>query len=243
MSSKKNVAPLVLATAAAFLLVSSSPKKKKSCNIENSPIHFEEYIIGEPSPKEKLPMVIYFHGLGSNPAYLGSRFEELNDAPKPFRIIAPRGGLERSSTSFAWWGLRAKSEDQAKLASQMQEAAKSLKPFLKELTRCYPTQGKKIITGHSQGGMLVLALASMYPKEFGFALPVSGWLPEKLWSSKLPNIRAIHGQNDVTVPYKRSKDYYEKMKIPFDGIKGADHALAGQSPQWKKRLYEAMEDL
>ena len=200
-------------------------------------ISYHEVITGGADPNAKLPMIIVFHGLGDTGQNTIRFFEHFDT---PARLIFPNG-IRPWKSNYAWFDLRAKTEDQDGLAREIIETTDAFMPFLRTISACRPTVGKPIITGHSQGGIMTLGLATRYGRYVKGAVAVSAWLPPKLWSAKLPFTYGIHGTKDTTVPFDRSADYYQTVidagaPVNFTPIQGGMHGLGKLKAQWMATL-------
>ncbi|MEO1173632.1 MAG: prolyl oligopeptidase family serine peptidase, partial [Myxococcota bacterium] len=79
------------------------------------------------------------------------------------------------------------------------------------LEAAHATRGKPVITGFSQGAMVVYAAILAAPEKFQAALPVSGALFETLLpkdmptrAPRLPPVIAFHGDADPVIPARAS---------------------------------------
>jgi len=234
--------PLLLIGAGALIL-GGKKKKPLQCPVLNPQggevrgISYHEIVTGGANPNARLPMIIVFHGLGDTGANMVRFF---NNFSAPARLIFPNGILPRKS-NYAWFERRAKTDDQEGLAQEVAFAADRFMPFLSTIAACRPTVGLPIITGHSQGGIMTLGLATRHGRNASAAVPVSAWLPQKLWSAKLPTTYAIHGTKDTTVPYSRSAQYYQTVinagaPLNFTPIQGGMHGLGKLQGQWLATL-------
>jgi phospholipase/carboxylesterase len=234
--------PLLLIGAGALAL---GAKKKKPLRCpplsqqggQLEGLSYHEVVTGGADPNARLPMIIVFHGLGDTGANI-VRFFEYFDTPA--RLIFPNGILPWKN-NYAWFQLRARTEDQEGLAQEVAYAADSFLPFLRTIAMCRPTVGNPIITGHSQGGIMTLGLATRHRRYVRAAVPVSAWLPPRLWSAKLPTTYAIHGTKDRTVPYDRSAEYYQTIinagaPVNFTPIQNGMHGLGKLKDQWMATL-------
>lgn len=200
-----------------------------------------EFVTGGANPNTSLPLIVYFHSLGSEPRGLAKTLQDLS---APARVVMPRGN-ERWGSGPAWWPMRSKDEDQHRLAGYMYKTSRQMSEFIHEISRCRPTIGKPILAGHSQGGMMTMITAAANPKAFRGAVAASGWIPVELWPKRLPPMIAIHGTADITVPYPRTKDFLERaiqagLPIRFIPIEGAGHGLSGQLRKTWKSAIEQM---
>lgn len=230
--------PAVFILAGAGFIALAGKKKRRSASISCPPLNpngghaagfdYIEFTTGGANLNEKLPLIVFFHSLSANPGKLSEHIKVINSKA---RVVMPSGHFGTSSYP-KWWELRAATEHQSELAEQMSYAAKQISPFVKLISSCRPTVGRPIITGHSQGGMMTMAVAAESPSSFRAAIPVSGWLPRDLWPKSLPETIAIHGTGDRTVDFDRTADFISRANgaglpielIPIDSHK---HGLSG----------------
>lgn len=242
-----NPATLLLAGAGVLAFSRRKPSKKtRPC----PPLAHEggtfagfdyiEYVTGGADPSSKLPLIVYFHSLGSEPRGLA---KHLKDLPFRARVVMPRGN-ESWGSGPAWWSMRSKTEDQHGLAVVMNYTSRQMTNFIREISRCRPTVGKPVIAGHSQGGMMTFAVAAASPRLVKAAVPASGWLPVELWPKRMPPTVALHGTKDSVVSYSRTKDFLERaidggLPIQFIPIEGAGHGLSGDlKSTWKSAIQQ-----
>lgn len=185
-----------------------------------------EFATGGASLQEQLPIVFFLHCRGCNPNVLAKHLEDL---PSRARVVMPRG---EAATNPIWFDLKARTPDQAGLAEQMSDEAQRMARFIEEANQCLLGVGDPVVTGHSQGGMLAMAVAAEAPGIMKAAVPVSGWLPVDLWPRDLPPTSVVHGTNDRTVDYARTADFVSRasnagLPIELFPIEGHGHGLGG----------------
>jgi predicted esterase len=204
-------------------------------------VTYEEIMTGGADPDAAVPMVIAFHGRGAAPEFMAPIVKDLR---APARIIIPQG-IDTLGKYFAWWDTKS-TGDQADLTAGMVRAAGRLAPFVEAIRDCRPTIGKPILAGHSQGGMLVLALAATKPESMDAAIAGSAWLPSGLWREGMAPVHLLHGSADTTVPYPRTRDMVEKLEAlgnnwDLETIEGHGHGLSGSlKTRWLDRIDDAV---
>ncbi len=241
--------PLLLIGGAAALLLAGGKKKSRGKSNRACPalrpgggslagFEYLEFATGGAKLTESLPIVVFFHSLGSKPEGFVKFFDGISQKA---RIVLPRG-RESYGSGPAWWTLRSKTEDQDTLAAQMGSEGAAMAEFVEEANRCLGGVGKPVITGHSQGGMMTYAVAAAAPGAVRAAVPVSGWLPTKLWPRALPPTYAIHGTADKTVDYARTEDFILRaqgagMPIEWTPIPGKAHGFGGGTKEaWESTI-------
>ena len=110
-----------------------------------------------------------------------------------------------------------------------------------------PTQGKPVVTGFSQGGMLSFALAAQHGDLWSAAIPVSGWLPPPLWPDKkraatMPPLVALHGTEDPALKYPKTVACVEALtqrgaKVSLKTYPGVAHVI---SPPMRAELHRQL---
>lgn len=177
-------------------------------------IHYREYVSGGAEADASLPMVILIHGLGDNP----ESFEGLVQGfDTPARFIIPRG-FDAHGRGWSWFPYRGSDQGVEETAAGIAASADKLAPAIEALGRARPTQGKPVVSGFSQGGMLSFTLAVRHGELLSAAYPVGGWLPEPLWpadasqAASCPPILAFHGEDDNRVPLAPTRAGVEHMR-------------------------------
>jgi len=168
---------------------------------------------------DKSTVVIAFHGMGGQPAWMLAALEALEGKAK---ILVPRGP-NALGPNRAWWFERASSLDQAKLAAQMTWTISNLAPAIAKVRACNPG-ARVVLIGHSQGGMLAAALGAK-TKADGIVAG-SAWVPVSMWEP-LPGATLIHGTQDDTIDYARSKQWGENVAAEFVAVEHG-HGLSGE---------------
>ena len=162
------------------------------------------YVLSVPSGKPdhaELPLVILMHGRGADADDLADVAPMIDDgyrfvfpnAPKPFE---PMPGY-----SLGWSWFNGLPPEPASFA----ESRAKLLGFIGELLQRYPTpEGKIIISGFSQGGVMAIDAGFRMEQKVAGIIVMSGAIHE----ADLPNLRArrelpvliIHGTQDEMLP-------------------------------------------
>jgi len=162
---------------------------------------------------EKYPVIITFHGHGSNEKDLIGLSEYLQD---DLFWISGRGPSALGGNSFDWYELPPTPE---KIAAILQK----INTFINELKSEYPIDTNKIfLMGFSQGSMISLSYALAFPSSVAGIIAQSGAIPPniglKIDTQNLIKMSIIitHGIEDRMMPIARAreaKDFLNKLKV------------------------------
>lgn len=258
----KNSKILIFLAGAALVLIKNkkgSAKKSNGSQTDNgqteaacapkdategkiSGISYRQQMIGGAKPEDNVPVIVYFHSRGSEPS-VENAFPAVT---VPARVIMPISPRQEDGKAI-WFEGRARDQDQDSLAAEMAVVGSDVGKFLDGLARCFPDP-PFILTGHSQGGMLTLLMATRRPEMIDATVPLSAWLPVSLWPDVepiMPPTLAIHGTTDETVPFERSRDMYGALQgkghpIQFAAVEEQKGHGTGLLP-WSDALTKAIE--
>lgn len=159
-------------------------------------IHYWEYVPNSKQTEEKLPLLIFLHGMGERGNDLS--LVKFNGPPSfldnkkdfPFICISPQ------CPDSVYWN------------------ENLLLPFYEEIITNYPIDKNRIyITGLSMGGFGTWGSIVAKPDLFAAAVPVcGGGDPTKLEAIKSMPIWVFHGAKDDVVPLLRSKEMVDGLK-------------------------------
>ena len=183
---------------------SSPSTPSSSCSMASlrDEYKFRFWATGGASWGDGNPTVILYHGLGSKP----SAWPQFIDTTKPAKFVAARG-FNAYGAGRAWWPTKAADPDQTKLANQMQWAGTEARKLIADLKRC--AGGPLFLAGHSQGGMMALIAGALSLTDVETVIAGSAWLPASMQHYPLPPTYMIHGDDDTTVDYQRTKSWAE----------------------------------
>ena len=198
-------------------------------------LQYLEVVIGDARPRDRLPMVVFLHGLGDRPRIPGGPFLGL---PVPVRVIAFRGPIPHGK-GWSWFPVRVAEGKTDELAASIADVAERLALAIDGLVAAQETSGRPIVCGFSQGGILSYALAVLHPESVGTAFPLSGWLPPDLIPARpreaesVPLVWAMHGADDEVVPYGPTREMIERLwtiglwvrLVEFEGTR---HRMTGE---------------
>lgn len=231
--------PLLLFAFGA-LFVASGSKKRGKANAPSTPpaecegvvgigggelrgVDFIEFVAGGGNEGDRLPMIISLHGLGYDK---NAHAKWLDSIDRPVRIILPNAFYESEGPNKrAWWPSYSD--------SNLKEASKRLAGFVYMVQQCYPTKGKPILTGHSQGGYVAIDFATQFPELISASVPVAATRAKRLWDiePQVP-VHAIHATGDNS--YEHASSYYYNLHergLPtsLTVIDGAPHRLVEET--------------
>ncbi|KIG18568.1 hypothetical protein DB30_00253 [Enhygromyxa salina] len=231
-------------------------------------IGYLEVVTGGAKPTDPLPMIVALHGNGAFPRLMEQallRDPGTSDHPAaifdtPARCIFLRGTQPAHTPGHLRWfsitanEAQASPEQLAALSLQISERADEVATAISALAVARPTIGKPIVTGHSQGGILVYGLAIRHPELFAAAMPVSGWLPKPLWPTQAANptaqalqIIALHGERDTIVGFDADQaSVAQLIRLGYDielrPVAGVGHNLAPMLGQLRDQLRDQLRE-
>lgn len=186
-------------------------------------------------------MLVVLHSRGATPEGASALHNALRE---PARVITP-AAPGRLGDGYAWFQEHLGTKNQDELAREIHEVGPKLADFIREATRCRPTQGRPVVTGSSQGGTMALYLASWYPNLISGAVAVNGWLPEQLWKTPMAPTVILSGTRDTTVDPDRTQTYAAEMKrrgapVEFATYDSGHSISADLGRAWKASVNEVM---
>lgn len=159
-------------------------------------VHYWEYTPNSMQESEKLPLLIFLHGMG----------ERGNDLNK-VKFHGPPSFLD-DKKDFPFICISPQCPDTIYWNEEL------LLPFYDEIIAKYPIDKNRIyITGLSMGGFGTWKSIIAKPDLFAAAVPIcGGGDPSKLESIKSLPIWVFHGAKDDVVPLIRSKEMVDGLK-------------------------------
>ncbi|HEY4117987.1 MAG TPA: hypothetical protein VGM56_09035 [Byssovorax sp.] len=154
---------------------------------------------------DRVPTVVDFHGHGGTPENHQKRY--VGGIHERARFIIPYG-FDRADHGFEWFPQGAAyASNHSTLARELPRIAQRAARGVDAIAAAWPTRGKPIVTGISQGAVISYALALLHPNEISWACPVSGQVPPQLLSSAhpaapLPEVHGFHGDQDHLMEIK-----------------------------------------
>jgi phospholipase/carboxylesterase len=190
-------------------------------------------------PAEARPLVVVLHGRGGQPERFARRFAKL----EPHARVVALGGPQRSGRGRAWLTREARGDAGPLEADELARASDALVSTLETLQAQYPTTGKPVLVGYSQGGMVALATAARHPEAVSRVIAVSAKLPVELAphlvGQDAPEIQLLHGGADRVIPPRLGERTATRLRdagypVRFDRIPGEPHRLRPR--HWRRIL-------
>jgi len=163
------------------------------------------YIVRESTLKTNAPILLLFHGYGSDENDLFSFASQL---PEEFFIVSARAPYAMQPYGNAWYTINFDA-DKGKWSDNVQaiQSRDLIAKFIDEVVAKYPVDKNKVsILGFSQGTILSYAVALTYPKKINNVIALSGYINEDLFkvlpedNYKHLNFYCSHGAVDQVIP-------------------------------------------
>jgi phospholipase/carboxylesterase len=195
----------ILAIAIGFGAIACR-EAREPARAEAAPLTYEERVVGTATASAKLPMIVAVHGLGDRPDSFAALMQGFD---LPVRVILPRAPTPHDP-GFSWFSVRLRDGKVDVLSDEVVKQADRVSELIRDLVQRRPTDGKPILLGFSQGGMITFAIALRHPDQIRAAIPIGGWLapelmPDASEARKLPPIYALHGALDRAVPFEEAR--------------------------------------
>ncbi len=195
-------------------------------------LYLLEAVIGDADFDDPLPMVVVLHGRGDRAHVPGGPFMALSH---PVRVVVPQAP-DPLGDGWQWLPVRVGDGLVDRLSSTLFETSDRLARFIQSMLDDRRTEGRAIVTGFSQGGLLTLTLAVHHDDVVGHAIPLAAWLPPPLEPSYrrrdryYPEIRAMHGTVDPIVPIDPTTALFGRLsELGFDvelvQVPGVEHTM------------------
>lgn len=195
-------------------------------------LEFVEVVTGEADPASPLPLFVGIHGLGDTPERFSTFFFERVTFPARFVFLR---GPDEHGDGFSWFPI-SRSPGVSDYTTELLESAGRIGATAQSLAHEYPTLGKPVVFGFSQGGMLSFALAANDRSGFRAAVPIAGFLPEPLLPDEIDepiSVRAYHGADDRLISAadaRASVEHLKSLGAPADIVvyEGVGHSMSRQ---------------
>lgn len=181
------------------------------------------YHLTRPSSlKENAPLLIMFHGYGSDENDLFSFASEL---PKELFIISVRAPYPMQPYGNAWYAINFDAE-MNKWNDNVQaiESRDLIAKFINEACASYPVDRNNVtLLGFSQGTILSYAVALSYPEKVKNVIALSGYINEEILPEDLNrkdysqlDFYCSHGSADQVIPVEWARNapkFLEQLNI------------------------------
>lgn len=195
---------------------------------ERAGIYYLEVVIGEAGFDDALPMLVVLHGRGGSAQIPGGPFLGLTH---PVRVIVPQAP-DRLGEGYEWLPVYVGQGLVDRLSSTLFAQASRVASLVRSIAHDRGAQGRVIVSGFSQGGLLTITLALYHDDVIGEAFPLSCWLPPPLVPTYrrtdlvYPRIRSMHGTADTTIPIGPTEEVFTQLDglgfdatlVPFEGV-------------------------
>jgi predicted esterase len=204
-------------------------------------IRYLETVRGSSDSSQPMPMVVVFHSRGATPEGAAT----FASVPGPVRIIRPAGFIPTAGGGYTWFS-KSSSTNPEQLADEERQRAGQLQAWLAKLMHCRPTTGLPVVTGSSEGGHVAYLLASQSPGLIGGAVALLGYIPPALWSRAMAPTVGLHTTGDTTIPYARTKAFWDAMKsagavLRTDTFAGGHAVSSEMSSAWVREVKSFVE--
>lgn len=191
-------------------------------------------------PDQALPLVVFLHSRGAKPEGFTSF---ANRVKVPARVLFP-GGPHVNDGRHSWMTLGSITKQTDEYRRQLRESGAQLAQFISDAQRCYPTIGRPVVTGTSQGGIMTYYMVSQYPELVRGGVAIAGWLPETERNIHMAPTAAAHGTQDTTVPYARTEAMWQELKSAGAPLEtrtfNVGHTTSGMGSWWGARVNDLL---
>jgi len=182
-----------------------------------------EYISRPSTLKENAPLLLLFHGYGSDENDLFSFASEL---PEEFLIISAKAPYPMQPFGNAWYAINFDAE-KGKWSdnNQAKQSRDLIANFIDEILAKYNADSNNVtLLGFSQGAILSYAVAFTYPEKVKNVIALSGYINPDLFKLKDPktyknlNFYCSHGSVDQVIPVdwaRQTKPFMEQLGVNY----------------------------
>jgi len=177
-----------------------------------------QYLVRRPKiKKDKTPLVILLHGVGSNEQNMFSFADAL---PDKYKVVSVRGPLTFGNGSYAWFQVQFGSNGPVINEEQAEKARKEIIRFIDDLKTVEEfDQDQVYLMGFSQGGIMSYSVALTEPEKVkGIAVMSGRLLPEVkplvVSEDRLKKLKIFvsHGKQDPVLQYGYAEDALAYLK-------------------------------
>lgn len=178
-----------------------------------------EYLVRPSTIKENAPLLLLFHGYGSDENDLFSFASEL---PEEFLIISAKAPYPMQPFGNAWYAINFDAEKGKWSDNEQAKQSRDLiANFIDEILAKYNADSDNVtLLGFSQGAILSYAVAFTYPEKVKNVIALSGYVNPDLFELKAPktyknlNFYCSHGSVDQVIPVdwaRQTKPFMEQL--------------------------------
>ncbi|MBB3122875.1 phospholipase/carboxylesterase [Mesoflavibacter sabulilitoris] len=182
-----------------------------------------EYISRPSTLKENAPLLLLFHGYGSDENDLFSFASEL---PEEFLIISAKAPYPMQPFGNAWYAINFDAEKGKWSDNEQAKQSRDLiANFIDEILAKYNADSNNVtLLGFSQGAILSYAVAFTYPEKVKNVIALSGYVNPDLFELKGPetyknlNFYCSHGSVDQVIPIdwaRQTKPFMEQLGVNY----------------------------
>lgn len=189
--------------------------------MQNFSLH---HIVRPSNLKDKAPLLIMFHGYGSDENDLFSFASEL---PKELFIISVRAPYSMQPYGNAWYTINFDAEmNKWSDNEQAIESRDLISKFIDEACSAFPVDKDNVtLLGFSQGTILSYAVALTYPEKVRNVIALSGYINEDILPDNMDekdyshlNFYCSHGSVDQVIPIdwaRKAPKFLENLNIEY----------------------------
>jgi len=182
-----------------------------------------EYLVRPSTLKENAPLLLLFHGYGSDENDLFSFASEL---PEEFLIISAKAPYPMQPFGNAWYAINFDAEKGKWSDNEQAKQSRDLiANFIDEILAKYSADSDNVtLLGFSQGAILSYAVAFTYPEKIKNVIALSGYINPDLFELKAPetyknlNFYCSHGSVDQVIPVdwaRQTKPFMEQLGVNY----------------------------
>ncbi|MFC4721973.1 alpha/beta hydrolase [Geojedonia litorea] len=174
------------------------------------------------SIKENAPLLIMFHGYGSDENDLFSFSSEL---PEDLFIVSARAPYAMQPFGNAWYAIHFDAaQNKWNDTDQAIQSRDLISKFIDEVCETYPVNRDNVtLLGFSQGTILSYAVALTYPQKVKNVIALSGYISEDMLPETLPkddyahlSFYCSHGSVDQVIPVewaRKTPEFLSRLNI------------------------------
>ena len=165
----------------------------------------------------KAPVIILFHGYGSNEEDLFSFAKEL---PEKLFVVSARAPRDLPPYGYAWYDIHYTATEKISDDVQAIESRDKIAHFIDEVVANYPVDADNVtLLGFSQGTILSYAVTFTYPEKVKNVVALSGYLNHKIFEvsndKKYDHLEfyCSHGSVDQVIPVEAAREITPFMEL------------------------------